>query len=235
MNNLFKITCLLAISFFISCGSDDNGGSVVDPGPDSPPVQATYRLTFTTNFTEQTHPNDYPTNATFGPVLGFAHNLSSEIYSLGTFGSDTFTNYIQTSDLGPLVDALTPTDDGQTNDVVVSVSPGGEVGATSSTSVNVTVTPSSTRISFIAKLEPSPDWFVGIDSFNLLGADNLLIEDETIELFPLDAGIDTGTTYTSDASPNSETIKEINTFPFSDGGGLGAVNPLATLRIERIN
>lgn len=227
--SLFIVSALL----FVSCGSDDEG-SPEGPNPGPEQIEATYRLTLTTNFTEDTHPNDYPAGASFGPVLGYAHNVSTDIFSVGSLSSDAFGNYMATGDVNPLVTALTPTDDGDTDDVVVSVAAGGEVGPTSSTSVNVTVTPSSGRISFVARLNPSPDWFVGVNSFNVLGADNLLIEDETIELFPLDAGIDAGATYTGDADPNSETIKEINGFPFSDGG-ISTLNALGTLRIERIN
>ena len=49
-------------------GSDDSdddnsgGGGGID-------AQATYRITFTTNFTANTHPTDYPDNASFGKVF----------------------------------------------------------------------------------------------------------------------------------------------------------------------
>jgi len=226
----------LSLVLFMSCGSDDNGGGSDDGGGGPEVIEATYRLTLTTNFTDATHPTDYPSGAMFGPMLGAAHSPSISIFSEGQLASGEFKTYIEGGDLSPLIEAITPTDDGSTSDLAISTASASAIGPTATTSVTVTVTPRSGRISFIARLSPSPDWFVGLDDFNLLGADNLLIDEATIELKPFDAGIDGGTTYNSDAMPNSETISEINGAPFSSGsGGLGELNPLGTLKIERIN
>lgn len=51
---------------------------------------------------------------------------------------------------------------------------------------------------------PSPDWFVGVDSLNLCEGDHWK-EQETVELFPYDAGTDSGFTF---SSPNFATIPQ---------------------------
>ena len=169
-------------------------------------------------------------------MFGIAHSQNATVFREGQLASDGFKSYVETGDLSLLTEELTPADDGSTSDVVVSISTANDISATSSSSVTVTVTPRSGRISFLAKLSPSPDWFVGVDSFDLLGPDNLLIEDATIELFPFDAGVDAGTMYNSEASPNSESISAITGDPFTiDNGGFTTLNALGTLRIERIN
>ncbi len=60
------------------------------------------------------------------------------------------------------------------------------------------------QLSFIVRLVPSPDWFVGIDSLNLCEGDNW-IENLSLDLYPYDAGTDSGFTF---SSPNFETIPQ---------------------------
>lgn len=51
---------------------------------------------------------------------------------------------------------------------------------------------------------PSPDWFVGIDSLNLCEGDHWM-EEISIDLYPYDAGTDSGFTF---SSPNFATIPQ---------------------------
>lgn len=60
------------------------------------------------------------------------------------------------------------------------------------------------QLSFIVRIVPSPDWFVGIDSLNLCEGDNW-IENISLDLYPYDAGTDSGFTF---SSPNFETIPQ---------------------------
>lgn len=47
------------------------------------------------------------------------------------------------------------------------------------------------QLSLVAKLEPSPDWFVGVDSLNLCENGSWKRYQE-LELWPLDAGTQRG-------------------------------------------
>ncbi|CAL4063337.1 unnamed protein product [Meganyctiphanes norvegica] len=60
------------------------------------------------------------------------------------------------------------------------------------------------RVSFISRVVPSPDWFIGVDSFNLC-KDGKWLESVTLEVDPLDAGTDNGFTFTS---PNWPTVPQ---------------------------
>lgn len=60
------------------------------------------------------------------------------------------------------------------------------------------------QLSFIVRIVPSPDWFVGIDSLNLCEGDHW-IENISLDLYPYDAGTDSGFTF---SSPNFETIPQ---------------------------
>lgn len=60
------------------------------------------------------------------------------------------------------------------------------------------------RVSVIAMIAPSPDWFVGVDSTELCGNDGKWKESVPAMLLPAwDAGTDSGTTFTAE---NVETI-----------------------------
>ncbi|GLV44174.1 M-spondin [Carabus blaptoides fortunei] len=52
------------------------------------------------------------------------------------------------------------------------------------------------RVSLMSRIVPSPDWFIGIDSFDLC-VDGNWIDSITIEVDPIDAGTDNGFTFTA--------------------------------------
>uniref|UniRef100_A0A3B3RW82 Spondin 2b, extracellular matrix protein n=1 Tax=Paramormyrops kingsleyae TaxID=1676925 RepID=A0A3B3RW82_9TELE len=60
------------------------------------------------------------------------------------------------------------------------------------------------QLSFIIRIVPSPDWFVGVDSLNLCEGDQWK-ESISLDLHPYDAGTDSGFTF---SSPNFETIPQ---------------------------
>lgn len=60
------------------------------------------------------------------------------------------------------------------------------------------------QLSFIVRLIPSPDWFVGVDTVDLCDGDHWK-DNVSLELFPYDAGTDSGFTF---SSPNFETIPQ---------------------------
>ena len=81
MKNYFKLfTLVICISIFSCSKSDDSGDNGGGGGGLEP--QATYRITFVTNFTETTHPTDYPDNASFGRVFLAAHSPGTSIFTL---------------------------------------------------------------------------------------------------------------------------------------------------------
>lgn len=70
--------------------------------------------------------------------------------------------------------------------------------------LNAPLPPVQLQLSFIVRIVPSPDWFVGVDSINLCDGDQWK-ENVSLVLFPYDAGTDSGFTF---SSPNFETIPQ---------------------------
>ncbi len=76
-------------------------------------------------------------------------------------------------------------------------------------------------VSVVAMIAPSPDWFIGVNSMNLLSGGEF-VASATHNLFAYDAGTDSGTTYTSaDSATNPQsTITRIEELPFYASGAL---------------
>jgi hypothetical protein len=51
-------------------------------------------------------------------------------------------------------------------------------------------------VTLCSMIAPSPDWFVGVDSLNLIEAGQW-VTNKTVTLYGFDAGTDSGATYTS--------------------------------------
>lgn len=73
-----------------------------------------------------------------------------------------------------------------------------------STTSSVPFLPLYLQLSFIVRIVPSPDWFVGVDSVDLCDGDQWK-DNVSLDLFPYDAGTDSGFTF---SSPNFETIPQ---------------------------
>lgn len=60
------------------------------------------------------------------------------------------------------------------------------------------------QVSFVVRIVPSPDWFVGVDSLDLCDGSRWR-EQVTVDLHPHDAGTDSGFTF---SSPNFATVPQ---------------------------
>ena len=68
------------------------------------------------------------------------------------------------------------------------------------TSIKIMVQNMYSMVSLITMIAPSPDWFVGVDSYDLCGM-NGWKEKVTMDLLPWDAGTENGQTYSLNNAP----------------------------------
>ena len=89
-------------------------------------------------------------------------------------------------------------------------------------------------VSLISMIAPSPDWFVGVDSYDLCGM-NGWKENVTMDLLPWDAGTENGLTYKLDNMPTNpvDVIMRITTDSNSDIGKHANVT-FATVTFTRV-
>ena len=233
MNKLCKLSYLIVFSFLISCGGDDDGGPDVGgpTGPGLPEASASYDLTFTTNFTEANNPQDYPTNASFGTIIAITHAPEVSVFTIGQLASQGMALYAQSGDVEGLSSFIS-TSLGEEGDGLFSVVTAGMAGPQATTSTSISITPTRTRITFLARMNPSPDWFLGVSSFNVVNGETL-IDIEEIELRPLDAGVILGDTYEANDGVENAAIILYDGAPFGNGNPL--TEPVANLTIERAN
>jgi hypothetical protein len=227
----------LFISAFVlmSCGGDDEGspstgGGGGDDFLSDANASADYSLTFETIFTEDMFPTDYPANASFGPIVAITHAPDLSVYQLGQLASDGLKAYAEDGDVNALATFLSA-EAGPDNEGSFSITTAPAVGPSTTSTIDVTVTPTRTRITFLAKLNPSPDWFVGFSSFDIVDGTNL-VDEETFTLQPLDAGTAGGDTYEAPAEVENANVATYQGSPF--GAGPFASN-IAVITVSRDN
>lgn len=231
MKNYFKILLITFSILSFSCSSDDSGNNG-NGGGGGLVAQATYRITFESNFTAATHPTDYPADASFTPMFVVAHGSETSVFTKGNLASPGLELFVEEGDNSVITSEHAIVQD---NDPPTIIRNGVAIGPTGSTSVEITITPNTTLLSFVSGISPSPDWFLGVDSFNFVNPDNISLVDEVVlGLTPLDAGTDSGSTYTSDDEESSQNIAIFTGEPFQPVSG-GIITNLGTLKIERID
>lgn len=100
---------------------------------------------------------------------------------------------------------------------------GGGIGVSPGrVSARFTMNSSHPRVSLVSMIAPSLDWFVGVADLDLFRQGAWLGE-VVVELWPYDAGTDSGPNFTSanaDTNP-PELIRQITGFPFEEAPPLG--------------
>ena len=183
---------------------------------------AHYTVTIDVTWSDTTHPTDYPSGAHFSGLVGGTHDATVSFWNTGelaTLGIKRMAEWgSQTELLAEVQDAI---DFGQAEttiaDDVLWTVPG-------SSSVDIALTQEFPLVTLVAMIAPSPDWFVGVRNLDL-NPGGVWAEEIVIELFPFDAGTDSGTAYKSadQATTPPDPIASIEGFPFSPGVSLGTL------------
>jgi hypothetical protein len=111
---------------------------------------------------------------------------------------------------------------------------GGGIGSSpGAVSVEFTVSQDCPLVSVVSMIAPSPDWFVGVSGLSLFG-DEGWIEELVVDLYPYDAGTDSGSSYMSPNEPTEERegIYLIEADPLLVEG---QVPPMGALRFTRLH
>ena len=206
--------------------------SPLSPQPTPSPVgPAQYRLTFEATWSAATHPADFPPNPHFSGLIGAAHRLDVRLWQVGDLASPGIKNMAETGAKSPLdgeIDALIAA-----GDACIQISGGGVNPSPGVVAVTFEVSEDCPAVSVVTMIAPSPDWFVGVSALSLL-EDGAWVDEKVVELFPYDAGTDSGASYTS---PNLPTASPEGIFTIEGGPLLvdGSVPPLGTFTFTRLD
>ena len=202
------------------------------PAPTPAPVEpAEYELTFDATWSAATHPTGFPPNPHFSGLIGAAHTPDVRLWEMGKLASPGIKNMAETGGKSPLnaeIDALI-----DAGDACVQISGGGVPTSPGSVAVTFTVNKECPMVSVVTMIAPSPDWFVGVSALSLL-EDGAWVDEKVVELWPYDAGTDSGEAYTSPDLPTAdpEPIFVLETEPLLVNG---AVPPLGTFTFTRLD
>ncbi len=180
--------------------------------------EATYTITFSSNWSNETHPsNNFPANAHWSKLVGATHNnqvvflrmgelASPGIEDVSELGNNTlFFSEINTAINNGFSNLLIDGDDLPTplGNIIIS---------------NVIITEEFPLLTLISMIAPSPDWIIGVDSLSLLDENEEWIDEIIMDLYAYDAGTDDGMDYNSsnqDTNPQ-EVISSLQSVePFS--------------------
>ncbi|TRY98493.1 hypothetical protein DNTS_014631 [Danionella cerebrum] len=165
-----------------------------------------YKLSFTGQWTQTAFPKHYPLYrppAQWSPIIGVTHSSDYHLWERNAYASNGVREFSERGEAWSLIKEVEAAGE-QIQGVYGLFSAPAVVGGTGQTSTEFEIFARHSLLSFIVRIVPSPDWFVGIDSLNLCEGSHWK-ENVSLELYPYDAGTDSGFAF---SSPNFETIPQ---------------------------
>lgn len=193
---------------------------------------ARYRLTVAIDWSRETHPLEFPSNAHVSSLIGATHSTRYVVFADGRTASSGLELVAENGRTSILEAELAEAARRGRVDAVfmakgLAQTPGTRV-------VEFRADRDRSLLSFVAMLAPSPDWFTGLASVDLApGGD--WVERLEAPLWAWDAGTDGGARY---AAPNLDTqpresVRLLATAPFLGADGLKRVGIATVVRLER--
>ncbi|MBN3305575.1 spondin-2b [Amia ocellicauda] len=167
---------------------------------------AKYRLVFTGKWSQTAFPKQYPLYrppAQWSPVIAVTHSTDYHIWRKTEYASNGVREFSEKGEAWILMKEVEAAGE-KIQSVYGVFSAPAIIGGTGQTTSEFEVFSRHSFLSFIVRIVPSPDWFVGVDSLNLCEGDHWK-ESLSLDLHPHDAGTDSGFTF---SSPNFETIPQ---------------------------
>lgn len=160
---------------------------------------ATYTITFESVWSQNTHPHasgSLPGNAHWSKLVGATHNDQTTFWELGGIAT-TGVEMIAESGINTAFES--EVNQAINNSVANRYIDGPQLNASEGivTLEEVTTTKEHSLLTLLSMIAPSPDWVIGISNVDLLDANEDWITNITIDLYPIDAGTDSGLDYTS--------------------------------------
>ncbi len=191
---------------------------------------ATYQLTFATTWSAQTHPQAFPPNPHFSPLIGGTHDAATSFWEVGGLASNGIEQMAETGATTLLTNEVRAAITAGGADQVVQGSGLGTSPA--SRAMSFTITAEYSHLTLVSMLAPSPDWFVGVSGLDLRPG-GVWVDNLVVPLFVYDSGTDSGTSY---RSPNQNTVPPdpIARVTTASGPFQGLPDPIGTFTLRRV-
>jgi Spondin_N len=233
MKNIFFIAAMLcSLPFIISCKKEN----VVEPetiATNLPAIDsiASYKIIITGTWAAPQH--TIPPTEHFTQFIGLIHSDECNVFKLGTLASKGVENVAEVGSSTVLkkeMDSMILANKALSKFFLTIP------GIIGKDSTNISVNIKNARISFESMLAPTPDWFVGIDSYNLI-QNGKWVTDITIPVYGYDAGTEDGDVF-GYANPATVPQQPISLMTPANASvianGNMVIAPFASLRIMKL-
>lgn len=181
---------------------------------------ATYSVVFESNWSQNSHPHpngNFPSNAHWSKLVGATHNDNTTFLAMGEVSSLGIENIAESGSNTVFFSEInTEISNGTGYSLIDGPGLNNDLGTISID--EITTTNEFPLLSLVSMIAPSPDWIIAINSISLLDSGNDWINEMTLDLYPYDAGTDSGTDYSSsnmDTNPQEPISSLQGVFPFS--------------------
>ncbi|MBK6942346.1 MAG: spondin domain-containing protein [Planctomycetes bacterium] len=205
--------------------SASSSRSSPSPAFDPTSETAVYRVTFTSTWTDVTHPGAFPAGGHYSALVGATHRGNTRFWHKRGHASYGIEAMAEDGDPYPLAERVEARiAQGRADQVLL----GSGLASPGSTSIVFTARRDFAYLTLVSMLAPSPDWFVGVSRLPLRAGE---VWTPTIEipLRPWDAGTDQGKSFNSDDADSSGVVRRVRNKYFKNSSP-----PVGTFTIERI-
>lgn len=155
----------------------------------------TYTVDFDATWSQPSHPTAWDSAAHFSSLIGATHDASVSLWESGALATNGIESMAETGSTTALRNEI------QALGSAASRISGPAAGSPDSVSFDFEVTEDASLVSLVTMIAPSPDWFVGVSSLDLMdGA--VWSREIVVDLPAYDAGTDNGVAL---RSSNSDT------------------------------
>jgi len=193
LNNLLlrPLSIFVASIFILSACSEDSSPST-DRDANS---EASYKVTFNTNWNDTDFPTNFPGGAHFSGLIGGTHNDQVKFWEVGQIASDGIESMAETGAQSTLASEV---EAAKTDGKAQFVLSGAGATAVDSVELEFDINQAYPLVTLASMVAPSPDWFVGVRDLSLF--DNNAgdwHQTVTVQLAVYDAGSDSGAVFIS--------------------------------------
>jgi hypothetical protein len=230
-NMFFTATVLCVFMGFTSCKKENT----IEPDMITETAKidsiASYKIIITGTWAMPQH--TIPPTEHFTQFIGLIHSEECNVYKVGSLASKGVENVAEIGSSTVLkkeMDSLIALNKALSKFFLTIPSIVGK------DSTNISVNIKNARISFESMLAPTPDWFVGIDSYNLI-QNGKWVTDITIPIYGYDAGTEDGDVF-GYANPPTVPQEPISLMTPANASVIANGNlmiaPFAALRFVRL-
>jgi Spondin_N len=232
MKKNYSIFLALLFSIILfSCKKDTVSEVIETPSVIKIDSTASYKLIITGTWASPQH--TIPVTEHFTQFIGLIHSSECNVYKAGTLASKGVENVAEIGSSTVLkreMDSLITLNKALSKFYLTIQ---GIIGK-DSTTINVNI--KNNKISFESMIAPSPDWFVGIDSYDLI-QNGKWITEMTVPIYGYDAGTEDGDVF-GYANPATVPQQPISLMTPANASVIANGNlviaPFASLRIVKL-